>query len=220
MTADIQGAVSTVPHVSWPEGQLRQEVAARKRLVEAAIQLTSTFDSDKLLQLIMSSATELLDAETSSLMLVDEDTSELVIAVATGAVGPKAERQRIPTGAGIAGWTLANRQAAVVNDPISDGRHFPGIGETLQFVTRNLLAVPMLVKDRGIGVVEVINRGTTPSSPSGIPSWPPPSPVSPLSRSITRTCIRSLPTLWSRRACPTVFETRPGYPAPEERPRP
>lgn len=159
MTADIQGAVSTVPqHVSWLEGQLRQEVAARKRLVEAAIQLTSTFDSDKLLQLIMSSATELLDAETSSLMLVDEDTSELVIAVATGAVGPKAERQRIPIGAGIAGWTLANRQAAVVNDPISDGRHFPGIGETLQFVTRNLLAVPMLVKDRGIGVVEVINK--------------------------------------------------------------
>ena len=158
MTADIQGAVSTVPHVSWLEGQLREEVAARKRLVEAAIQLTSTFDSDKLLQLIMSSATELLDAETSSLMLVDEDTSELVIAVATGAVGPKAERQRIPIGAGIAGWTLANRQAAVVNDPISDGRHFPGIGETLQFVTRNLLAVPMLVKDRGIGVVEVINK--------------------------------------------------------------
>jgi phosphoserine phosphatase RsbU/P len=158
MTADIQGAVSTVPHVSWLEGQLREEVAARKRLVEAAIQLTSTFDSDKLLQLIMSSATELLDAETSSLMLVDEDTSELVIAVATGAVGPKAERQRIPIGAGIAGWTLANRQAAVVNDLISDGRHFPGIGETLQFVTRNLLAVPMLVKDRGIGVVEVINK--------------------------------------------------------------
>jgi GAF domain-containing protein len=158
MTADIQGAVSAVPQVSWLEGQLRQEVAARKRLVEAAIQLTSTFDSDKLLQLIMSSATELLDAETSSLMLVDEDTRELVIAVATGVVGPKAERQRIPIGAGIAGWTLANRQAAVVNDPISDGRHFPGVGETLHFVTRNLLAVPMLVKDRGIGVVEVLNK--------------------------------------------------------------
>jgi GAF domain-containing protein len=158
MTADIEGAVSAVPHLSWLEGQLHQEVAARKRLVESAIQLTSTFDSDKLLQLIMSSATELLDAETSSLMLVDEDTSELVIAVATGAVGPKAERQRIPIEAGIAGWTLANRQAAVVNDPMSDERHFPGIGETLQFVTRNLLAVPMLVKDRAIGVVEVINK--------------------------------------------------------------
>jgi GAF domain-containing protein len=158
MTADAQGTVSAVPQVSNTEGQLRQEVAARKRLVEAALQLTSTFDCDKLLALIMSSATELLDADTSSLMLVDEETNELVIAVATGAIGAKAERQRIPIGAGIAGWTLANRQVAIVDDPASDPRFFPGIGESLQFATKNLLAVPMLVKDRAIGVVEVINK--------------------------------------------------------------
>ena len=158
MTADAQDTVSAVPQVRNIEGQLRQEVAARKRLVEAALQLTSTFDRDKLLALIMSSATELLDAETSSLMLVDEETNELVIAVATGAIGAKAERRRIPIGAGIAGWTLANRQAAIVGDPASDPRFFPGIGESLQFATKNLLAVPMLVKDRAIGVVEVINK--------------------------------------------------------------
>jgi GAF domain-containing protein len=158
MTADAQDTVSTVPQVSSLEDQLRQEVAARKRLVETALQLTSTFDSDKLLQMIMSSATELLDAETSSLMLVDEDTKELVIAVATGDIGASAERGRIPIGAGIAGWTLANRQVAIVADPPSDARFFPGIGESLQFATKNLLAVPMLVKDRAIGVVEVINK--------------------------------------------------------------
>jgi phosphoserine phosphatase RsbU/P len=158
MTADAQGTDSIVPQVSWLERQLRPEVAARKRLVEAAIQLTSTFDADKLLQLIMSSATELLDAETSSLMLVDEEAKELVIAVATGARGAEAERQRIPIGVGIAGWTLVNREVAIVDDPASDERFFPGIGESLQFATKNLLAVPMLVKDRAIGVVEVINK--------------------------------------------------------------
>ena len=158
MTADAQRRSPLAPHVIWLEGQLRQELAARKRLVEAALQLTSTFDSDKLLRLIMSSATELLDAETSSLMLVDEETNELVIAVATGTIGAKAERQRIPIGAGIAGWTLANRQVAIVDDPATDGRFFPGVGESLQFATKNLLAVPMLVKDRAIGVVEVLNK--------------------------------------------------------------
>ena len=158
MTADAQDTVSAVPQVTNPEGQLRQEVAARKRLVEAALQLTSTFDRDKLLALIMSSATELLEAETSSIMLVDEETNELVIAVATGAIGARAARRRIPIGAGIAGWTLANRQAAIVGDPAADPRFFPGIGESLQFATKNLLAVPMLVKDRAIGVVEVINK--------------------------------------------------------------
>src|SRR5215469_2307240 len=98
MTADAQDTVSAVPQVTNTEGQLRQEVAARKRLVEAALQLTSTFDRDKLLALIMSSATELLDVETSSLMLVDEETNELVIVVATGTIGAQAERRRIPIG--------------------------------------------------------------------------------------------------------------------------
>ena len=52
----------------------------------------------------------------------------------------------------------ANRQVAIVDDPASDGRFFPRIGESLQFATKNLLAVPMLVKDRAIGVVEVLNK--------------------------------------------------------------
>jgi GAF domain-containing protein len=78
--------------------------------------------------------------------------------VATGPVGTRAERQRFPASSGIAGWTLANRQVAIVADPGSDERFFPGVGESLQFATKNLLAVPMLVKDRAIGVVEVINR--------------------------------------------------------------
>jgi GAF domain-containing protein len=158
MTANAQDAVAAVPEVTWLESQLRQEVAARKRLAEASLQLTSTFDRNELLKLIMSSAAELLSAETSSLILVDEETNELVIAVATGSVGAKAQRRRFPADAGIAGWTLANRQAAIVADPASDARFFPGVGESLQFATRNLLAVPMLVKDRAIGVVEVINK--------------------------------------------------------------
>jgi GAF domain-containing protein len=158
MTANAQDAVSPAPQATWREELLRQEVAARKQLVDVALQLSSTLDSDKLLELIMVSATELLDAETSSLMLVEEETDELVIAVATGTIGPKAERQRIPIGVGIAGWTLANRQVAVVDDPASDERFFSELGESLQFTTKNLLAVPMLVKDRAIGVVEVINK--------------------------------------------------------------
>jgi GAF domain-containing protein len=158
MTANAQDAATDTPQATRLEGSLRQEVATRKHLVEIALQLSSTLDRDKLLQLIMGAAAELLDAETSSLMLVDEDTSELVITVATGATGPQAERKRIPLGAGIAGWTLANRQVAVVENPAADERFFSEVGESLQFATNNLLAVPMLVKDRAIGVVEVINK--------------------------------------------------------------
>lgn len=180
MTADAQSTDSLVPQVIWLEGQLRQELAARKRLVEAALQLTSTFDSDKLLQLIMSSATELLDAETSSLMLVDEETNELVIAVATGTIGAKAERQRIPIGAGIAGWTLANRQVAIVDDPATDGRFFPESGSPSSLPPRTFSPCRCWSRIVPLAWWKSLTSRTIPVSPSGTPSWPPRSPASPL----------------------------------------
>jgi GAF domain-containing protein len=140
------------------ERRLREEIAARKRLVDIAVKLNSTLDAKKLLQLVMQLAAELLDAETSSLMLLDKETDELVIEVATGMVGHKVVQRRIPVGAGIAGWTLANRQVAIIDDPRSDERFFTDVGKAISFETRNLLSVPLLVKDRAVGVVEVLNK--------------------------------------------------------------
>jgi GAF domain-containing protein len=137
---------------------LKEEVAARKRLVDVAVTLNSTLDGKKLLQFIMTSAAELLDAETGSLMLLDEDTGELVIEVATGDSGRKAVRQRVPPGAGIAGWALANHEVAIVDDVATDPRHFMEVGVSIDFETRTILAVPLFAKDRPIGVVEVINK--------------------------------------------------------------
>jgi phosphoserine phosphatase RsbU/P len=140
------------------ERQLRLEISARKQLVDAAVRLNSTLDSKKLLQLILAMAADLLDAETSSLLLVDKETNELVIEVATGSVGRMVVQRRIPIGAGIAGWTLAHRQVVIIDDPQSDERFFAEVGGSIDFETRNLLALPLLVKDRAVGVVEVINK--------------------------------------------------------------
>lgn len=140
------------------EGRLATETQIRAQLVDLAVRLNSTLNLDELLQLIMASAADLLDAETSSLMLLEEESDELVIEVATGDVGDSVAKTRIPAGAGIAGWTLANRQAAVIDDPESDDRFFSDVAEAVGFETRNLIAVPLLAKDRAVGVVEVINK--------------------------------------------------------------
>ncbi len=158
MTSIQAGAGSLTDQIAELERQLRLEVSARQQLVDAAVRLSSTLDSRKLLQLILAMAADLLDAETSSLLLVDPETDELVIEVATGTVGRMVEHRRIPINAGIAGWTLATRQVAVVADPHTDERFFAEVGGSIDFETRNLLAVPLLVKDRAVGVVEVINK--------------------------------------------------------------
>jgi GAF domain-containing protein len=106
----------------------------------------------------MSSATELTGAETSSLLLLDEEAGELTVEIATGAPGEAVMRQQVPAGQGIAGWVVENGESVVVDDPKSDERFYGGIDEKTGFETKNMLAVPMKTKDRTIGVIEVINK--------------------------------------------------------------
>jgi len=138
--------------------RLEHEVGTLNRLIEITGLLNSTLNVDELLALIMRSGADLLEAETSSLFLLDEDRKELEIAVATGAPAADVMRQRIPAGTGIAGWVVEHGEPAVVDDPIGDARFFGGIDEQSGFQTRNVLAVPLRTKEKVIGVVEIINK--------------------------------------------------------------
>ena len=138
--------------------RLDEEVGRLNRLVEITGLLNSTLKLEELLGLIMSSANDLLDAETSSLFLLDETSGELTAAIATGAPGEAIAKQRVPAGSGIAGWVVANDEPAIVADPRGDPRFYSDIDAKTGFETRNLLAVPMRTKERVIGAIEIINR--------------------------------------------------------------
>ena len=88
------------------------DAATLERLLEISSLLTSTLQLDELLRTIMSSASELTGAETSSLLLLDEEAGELTVEVATGAPGEAVMRQRVPAGQGIAGWVVEHGEPA------------------------------------------------------------------------------------------------------------
>jgi GAF domain-containing protein len=134
--------------------QLEDEVATLRRIMEITAALNTTHNLDSLLPKIMAAATDLLKAETSSLLLVDEETGDLIFKIA----GEEIVDQRVPMGQGIAGWVVQNGEPLIVNDPATDTRFFGGIDEASGFQTKNILAVPLRVRDRTIGVVEVINK--------------------------------------------------------------
>ena len=140
------------------EQELAAERRARQALVETSVRLNSLLNLPELLTAILTSATELLDAETSSLMLLDEASNELIIEVATGEPGQEVKELRVPAGQGIAGWVLQHKEPAVVTDVRSDPRFYGQIDQASGFQTRSMLAVPLTVRDRPIGVVEVINK--------------------------------------------------------------
>ena len=74
-------------HTPSKTGQLKELEGRQKlllRLVELSVTLNSTLDLDELLQLIITTATELLECEAASILLYDEKNPRLYFAAATG----------------------------------------------------------------------------------------------------------------------------------------
>ena len=141
-----------------PDAHGTDDATTLRRLIDITASLNSTLNLDELLSLIIESTAELLGAETASLLLVDEETGELIVQVATGDPGEEAMRQRVPAGQGIAGWVVDRDETVIVDDPKNDDRFYEGMDEAIGFETRNLVAVPLRVRGRVIGAVEAINK--------------------------------------------------------------
>ena len=127
-------------------------------LFSIAGSLNSTLDLDYLLQKIGLAAERLLDSEASSIMLVTDDRKSLYFRVASGSSGGALKKMTLPMGKGIAGWVALNRKPEVVNDTRSDPRFAGHFDKASGFITRSLLAVPMLFRGELVGVAEVLNK--------------------------------------------------------------
>jgi signal transduction histidine kinase len=144
------------------KARLLEETEQRARqlstLNEITRQLTSTLELEPLLQNILENAVGILQCEAGSLFLMDEQTDELVFKVTVGPVASNLVGQRLPAGTGIVGRAVQLRTPVIENEDQSSVSHFKGIDQQTGFVSRSLMAVPLQVKDRVIGVIEVINR--------------------------------------------------------------
>jgi signal transduction histidine kinase len=122
-------------------------------------QLTSTLELEPLLHNILENAVNILNCEAGSLFLVDEQTDDLIFKVT---VGPPTSAeligQRVPAGSGIVGRAAELREPVVENQGQTSASRFTGTDQQTGFTSKSLLAVPLLYKDRVIGVIEVINR--------------------------------------------------------------
>lgn len=127
-------------------------------LNEITRQLTSTLELNPLLQNILENAVGILNCEAGSLFLVDEETDELVFRVTVGPVASNLVGQRLPPGTGIVGRAVQSRMPVIENEDQNSATRFKGVDQQTGFVSRSLMAVPLEVKDRVIGVIEVINR--------------------------------------------------------------
>jgi adenylate cyclase len=136
----------------------RLEQAQREEieLLTIAEAISTELHLDVLFTRIMAAATQLLNAERSSLFLYDQASDELWSQIAEGA-GQK--EIRIPAQAGIAGAAFAGGEVQAVPDAYADPRFNRAVDRASGYTTRNILAVP--ITDRTgerLGVVQVLNK--------------------------------------------------------------
>jgi GAF domain-containing protein len=138
---------------------LRESVRALSALYYLSQEIKPETDVLQLLTDILESALVVLKASDGSLMLVDEETGELVFAVARGEIADELIGFRIPPGQGIVGWVVAHREPQIVRDVRLDPRFFDRVDELFGFNTRSMVAVPLQLDDgRVLGVIEVLNK--------------------------------------------------------------
>lgn len=120
--------------------------------------LNSTLDHQEVRKRAIEAATQLMKAEAGSLLLLDEKGKHLFFEVALGDKGERIKKIVLDIDKGIAGWVAQKGEPLRVNHPEKDPRFFKEIDDRIGFKTRNLLCVPVRVKDRILGVLEAINK--------------------------------------------------------------
>ena len=137
--------------------ELGRWLAEFTALSQVAAAISSVMEVQPLLEMIMEKSKEVMDAEASSLMLLDEETQELCFNVATGEKGAALKEIRLPLGKGIAGWVAVHQEPLLVPDAYQDSRFNPEADKRSGFRTRSILCVPLMMQERMLGVVQVLN---------------------------------------------------------------
>jgi len=146
--------------------QISRKDAEIRTVIEACEKISSSLQVEEVVRFIQESARRLMNAESSSVILLDPSGEYLQIATSTGDKGEQVKGLRFPADKGIAGWVLSHGRPLVVNNVAGDNRFYPAIDQLSGFRTRSIACAPMVLRGKIIGVVEVLNHSET----SGFPA--------------------------------------------------
>jgi len=154
--------------------EVERKIYEMEKLYRLGVQVSSTLDINVVLDLCINATVEVLEAQTGVLFLVDDKSKQLVLGSmvesnqempesnsslsATSVKTTKREGERLSQGEGIASWVAQHKESLVVNDVDGDERFCPRVFQGLDFKIKSSLCVPLMVKDRIIGVIQVCNK--------------------------------------------------------------
>lgn len=122
-------------------------------LLEVADVVNTTLDLDTTLRRVSELVRKVIDYEIFAILLLNEKTQELRIRFQVGYSREVAERTKVKVGEGVSGLAAQNREPVLVGDVTKDQRYISAVPNV-----RSELAVPLIVKNRLIGVIDIESR--------------------------------------------------------------
>ncbi len=137
---------------------LAQRVAEVTHLYDITRTVTSTLDQEQIFDLVTARIREMFRVEAGSLLMLDEDTQELEFVASQLGERDPPRGLRIEVDKGIAGHVALTQQPMIVNDAYNLSEFYREVDQLTGFITRSILCVPLMVQDRCIGVLELLNK--------------------------------------------------------------
>jgi signal transduction histidine kinase len=165
MEESTDGITKDIPGADRRASRRREEdlrLFKAERELEAARRITAVLfqqlGPDEVADQTLTTALEVVGAESGSILIAAQESRELVFRSSIGETQIETGTA-IPWDVGIAGAVFSSGEPIIVDNVKQDKRHFGGIDEIKQHVTIDMIAVPLKRWDgKAIGVLEVLNK--------------------------------------------------------------
>ena len=136
----------------------QQAFRALNRMDETMRAMRSSFDIRKLINDLLALALHACDAENGSMILVDDETDELVFAEVIGETREQLLDLRIGIDTGIVGHVVKTQKAMLVTDVRNSSRWSAEVDQVIGFNTNALMCAPLCNNETTYGAIEVVNN--------------------------------------------------------------
>jgi signal transduction histidine kinase/PAS domain-containing protein len=133
---------------------LEQQTRRLRTLNMASRAINSPIGLQDVIQVVLSSAHEVVSGEAAALLLRDDEDD--LIVVATRGI-PDIHGRAVTIGMGIVGWVAKHAESLLVNDVEQDPRYRSYVDSSTTILTRSMIAIPLITTAEVIGVLVVIN---------------------------------------------------------------
>jgi two-component system NtrC family sensor kinase len=139
----------------YGEAKRADELAILNKISAA---MTATLDLEQVMAAAMQGIDKALRMEAGCLLLLDEKQGKLVTRMNVRHGERREADFSLALGQGLAGWVVQENKPLLVHDVRGETRFHPALNQALDVITRSALCVPLVLRDKAVGAIEVVNK--------------------------------------------------------------